>query len=187
MAADTLKSVSITALDIMNASAGPIQAVTSGEGAAGFLKETGDYVTPTAAGLDNTGSTYKLVRLPFNAKVKDITLYSDGPLATDTTLTLDVGAYYSDSTVDGTPAALQGTAISVNCFAAVLTGFQSSAVGPVYALSNFPVLERNEYLWSALGLSSNPGGFVDVVVAVHTADSTGASHNLYASVKYVQG
>ena len=186
---DAISSASITALDAFNTpGGGPIVAATSGEGAVGFLKELSDFVLPTTGGLASTTSKYKLVRLPFNAKLKSLDLTVDGlGLDSSTGLAIDVGAYYSDSTVDGTPKALQGTVISVNCFDAADTALHSSAVGPVSVLKSFGVELRNEYLWSALGLSSNPGGFVDVVVAVHTAATTAVANNFGVSAKFVQG
>lgn len=178
MAADTLSSASITALDVMNAGTGPISAVTSGEGAQSDSRDLTDYVLPTALGLANTGSKYKVLRVSPEIKIKALTASVDGALDSSTGLALDVGAYYSDSTVDGTPVALQGTAISVNCFYAAGTAFQSSAVADVNVLTAFSVVNRNKRLWEALGLSANPGGNIDIVVAVHTAATTAASHNL---------
>lgn len=178
MAADTLSSASITALDVMTAGTGPIAIPTSGEGSQSDIRDLSDYVTPTALGLANTGSKYKVLRVSPEIKVKALTLVVDGVLDSSTGLALDVGAYYSDSTVDGTPAALQGTVISVNCFLAAQTAFQSSAVQDVNALLAFSLPNRNKRLWEALGLASNPGGNIDIVVAVHTAATTAASHDL---------
>lgn len=178
MAADTLSSASITALDVMTAGTGPIAIPTSGEGSQSDSRDLSDYVTPTALGLANTGSKYKILRVSPEIKVKALNLVVDGALDSSTGLVLDVGAYYSDSTVDGTPAALQGTAISVNCFLAAGVAFQSSAVGDVNALTAFTLPNRNKRLWEALGLTTNPGGNIDIVVAVHTAATTAASHNL---------
>lgn len=180
MAADTLSSASIVALDVMNPgnAGGPIAILTSGEGSQADVRDLSDFVTPTALGLANTGSKYKILRVSPEIKIKALTLVADGVLDSSTGLALDVGAYYSDSTVDGTPAALQGTAISVNCFLAIGAAFQSSSTADVNALTAFSLPNRNKRLWEALGLSANPGGNIDIVVAVHTAATTAASHNL---------
>lgn len=180
MVADALSSGSITNLD-----ASPVVRNTAGNGASAFEKSEVDYVTPTAAGLVDIGSKYKVIRLPFFCKLQALRLNADAALDSGTpTLAFDVGAYYSDSTTDGTPSALQGTAISVNAFAAALlftTSFQE-----VNALGSFGVAKRQQPLWQALGLSSDPGGFVDVVVAVHTAASAAAaSHPLSVKAEYV--
>lgn len=191
MAADLLLSQSITNLD-----ASPIVANTTGAGAAGSKKESTDYVTPTTAGLGTNTSIYKMVRLPMYAKVKRVTLTSDGVLDTSGSpaLAVDVGAYYSDSTTDGTPAALQGTSISVNCFAAAIVfGQSATSVNRVAADGAWTVVDRNEPLWVALGLTfgppnqtgAPPGGFIDVVVAVHTAAATASAHNFNLEVEWV--
>lgn len=173
MAADTLSSASITNLDAF-----PVVANTAGEGAQTDSREQSDYVKPTTAGLVDTGSKYKLLRVSPEIKLKSLVAIVDGVLDSSTGLAIDVGAYYSDSTVDGTPTALQGTSISVNCFAAALAVFQSSSVADVNVLTAFSLPKRNQRLWEALGLSANPGGSIDIVVAVHTAATTAASHNL---------
>lgn len=184
MSADALSSASITALDNFSTTGNPIAEGTTGIGARAYLLQVNDFVTPTTGGLADTGSKYKLVRVSWDIKLKELILSVDGAIETSTGLALDVGAYYSDSTVDGTPAALQGTAVSVNCFAAILTGFRSSAVADLNALGAFGQAKRNKRLWDALGLSANPGGFCDIVVAVHTAATGAASVALGASAKF---
>ncbi len=180
MVQDLLKSASITNLDSF-----PIVANSGGEGALGKLHEISDYVTPTTAGLADTTSKYKLVRVSPEVKLKQLKLNIAAAIETSTGLALDVGAYYSDSTVDGTPVALQGTAIAVAAFGAILTGFRSSAIGEVDALTAFSPVKRNQRLWEALGLSSNPGGNIDIVLAVHTAATGAASVPIGVSAKLV--
>lgn len=182
MAADALSSASITNLD-----ASPIVANTTGAGAPYSSKVFRDYVTPTTGGLASTSSKYKMVRLPVYAKVEEIFLNADGNLDSSTGLVLDVGAYWSDSTTDGTPANLQGTVISVNCFAALLT-FQASFKF-VHADTAWTAANRQLPLWKALGISANavtgapPSGFIDVVVAVHTVATAAVSNPLEAIVQ----
>jgi hypothetical protein len=170
MAADTLKSLSITNLDTL-----PVLENSAGVGAPSPAKIINDYVTPTVAGLASTASLYRVLRVPMNCRLKGLQLIADSALDSSTGLVLNVGAYYSDSTVDGTPLALQGTLISANCFSSANAGFKSSAVGPVDALGAFGAVKRNQPLWLALGLASNPGGFIDIVVAVSVVATTAAS------------
>ena len=179
MATDTLKSASITNLD-----ANPVVASTTGNGAAGFAKTIYDYVTPTTGGLGTTASTYKLVRVPTTIKLNALRLTADAALDTSTGLALDVGAYYSDSTTDGTQPALQGTSISANCFLAA--GSFQSAFDSVDALTAFGVAKRQLPLWDALALTSDPGGFFDIVVAVHTIATTAASHALQLKADFIE-
>ena len=180
MAADTLKSLSVTTLDTI-----PAIANTAGEGGQGFLKSINDFVTPTAAGLASTSSTYKMVRLPSNVKVKAMKLSVAAAIETSTGLTLDLGAYYSDSTVDGTNYANQGVLISANAFLAASSAFQSSAVADVNAFAAVSPAKRNLPLWSVLGLASDPGGFIDIVLAVHAAATGAASQAVGLQVDYV--
>ena len=186
MAADTLKSLSITNLDAV-----PIVPNPTGKGANGYLKSISDYSTPTTGGLASTSSIYRLVRLPTNAKIKNITLSSDAALDSNgsPTLTFDVGAYYSDSANDGTAVANQGVLISANCFGAVVAF--GAAHENIYALGAYSVANRNLPLWQALniqvnGLNADPGGFIDVVVAVHAVAATAVSSNLGIEVDYVE-
>lgn len=104
MAKDLLKSAYITNLD-----ATPVIAGTTGEGPAGYLKVIDGYVTCTAAGIGTQYSTYALVRVPTNAKIKSVLFAESTELDTHSAdvLVLDFNMIHSDSTVDGTPAALQ--------------------------------------------------------------------------------
>ncbi len=181
MTADALKSTSITNLD-----ASPYVPNTTGEGAPGYLRNNSDYVTPTALGLADTTSTYKVIRVPTNIKLKNLKLVIDTALDSGSpALAWDVGAYYSDSTIDGTPVANQGALISANCFAAAVVIY---AAGEADILTAYSVSKRNQPLWTALAIGINgndPGGFIDVVLAVHTAANTAASHKVGVNASYV--
>lgn len=186
MAGEQLKSTSISNLD--GDTYGVITTPTAGMGAGGRFQEKDDTVNVTLVGLTSTASTYKMVRLPTNVKLKKIKGRCNIALDTSTGLALDVGAYYSDSTTDGTPQANQGTAISVNCFAAATTVMQSSAgvASDVQLINNSkftPDLQK-EPLWQAVGLSTDPGGYIDIVVAVHTAATSGAASTFGVLVEY---
>lgn len=177
----TINSASITNLD-----ATPVVQNTTGEGAPGYYKNASDYVTPTTGQLGSTATIMKMVRLPSNAKLKALKLTAAAALDSSTGLVLDVGAYYSDATADGTSSANQGALISANCFSAANAGFKSSALGPVDALNSYSVVKRNQPLWKGLGLSSDPGGFIDIAVAVNTIATTAVSSALGAEVAYVE-
>lgn len=186
MAADTVKSASITALDTAPQNVTTPTGLTEGAGAAGRLNNVSDYVAATAGGLASTDSKYKMVRLRTQSIVKAITIFSSTGLDTSTGLKLDIGAYYSDSTQDGTPASLQGTVISVNCFMAA-TAFAQSSVGS--RISGMTALNSNlinSPLWAQVGLSSDPGGYIDIVVAVQTvASGTATAGNIGMNVDFV--
>jgi hypothetical protein len=173
MTADTLKAAGITNLD-----ASPIVANTSGLPGAQFVtKHLADSVTPTTGGLADTTSTYRMVRLPANVYLKHVNIYVDSALDTgggSAALAFDVGGYYSDSTVDGTLVANQGLVINNNIIA---DGYALKGSTSALAIEagKWTELKRNQPLWKALGLSSDPGGQIDIVLTVETAANTAAS------------
>ncbi len=180
MAADALSSASITALDAVGTS-GPITANTSPNGAQYESKIISDYVTPTATGIGTIGSVYKMVRVPTNIYLKAVRLTADAALDSNAspTLSVDVGVYYSDSTVDGTPTANQGTAVSDNCIADTLL-FGDATRLDVRAdrgttAGKWTAAKAQQPLWQAAGLSSDPGGQFDLVVITEAGAATGVS------------
>ena len=94
MGTSALKSTAITNLDTS-----PPTPNTAGKGAPGYLKSVSGYVTAVAA--DAAGSTYRLVRLPSNAVVKQVQFESEAQGAGK----VQLGVYYSDASGDGTPQA----------------------------------------------------------------------------------
>lgn len=182
MSADALKSASITNLDTV-----PALANTAGIGAAGYTQEISDYVSATAGGLADTGSKYKMVRVPTTVKLKEIWIESVADRDTDNspTLALDLGVYYSDSTLDGTKASLQGTAVDVDILMANVAFADSAANRKINGLASLDVDKRNQPMWQAIGLSSDPGGMFDIVMAVHAAAATAAAGKIGISVRFV--
>ena len=177
MAVENLKSTSITALDTV-----PVVTPSAGSGAPGFLRTVGDFVTVSASA--SVGSTYKLARVPSNAKVKEILFESEAQGAG----AMDISVYYSSSPVDGTSPSLQGVVVPT-------TGSQffASAIGVTSAVvqsfntnesTNYTLAKRNQPLWQALGLTADPGGFFDIVGVVQTAITTGTGR-MGLSVNYV--
>lgn len=173
MATSHLKSTPITNLDTI-----PAVPNTTGEGSPGYVRTVEGFVTVNAA--DAAGSTYQLVRVPSNAKIASLQFQSEAQGAGK----VQLGVYYSTSKVDGTQSSLQGTAIDVKFFSddidltsAVLPGEKVFGTGG----NNTPD-KRNQPLWQAAGLTSDPGGFFDIVATVHTtAITTGTGRiGLYA-------
>lgn len=167
MATEALKSTAITNLD-----ATPVVPNTVGQGAAGRLQTINAFVT-TTSGV-TVGSTYRMVRIPTNAKVKHVFWES----AAMTQGSFDVGIYYSDSTVDGTTPANQGVIVPTTGSA-----FFGSAVSAASAVAmtditnesgNYTVANRNKELWDALALTSDPGGFFDIVFVSTNTITAGA-------------
>lgn len=173
MATEALKSTAITNLD-----SSPVSANDTGEGADGFLRLVGDYVT-TTSGV-TAGSTYQIVRIPTNAKVKEVITEGEAMTAG----AFDVGLYYSSSTSDGTQASVQGTAVDADFFATAVSF--ASAVTPTNITNEsgtYTLNKRNQPIWQAAGLSSDPGGFFDLVFTSTATVTAGA--RMGASVRYV--
>lgn len=181
MGTSALKSLAITNLDAI-----PAIPNTTGEGSPGYLREVSGFTTPVAA--DASGSTYRLVRLPSNAKVKSIWLASQAQGAG----AIDIGVYYSDSTIDGTAVANQGlvvpttgktffaSQISVAAAVSAEEAFQNQATAGAFNASLL-----NTQLWQALGLTADPGGYLDIVATVDTTAITTGTGLLGVSVRYV--
>lgn len=176
--ASHLKSTAITNLD-----ATPAVQSTTGEGAAGFMKTIDGYVVVPAS--DTTASTYQLVRVPTNAKVKSVRFESEAQGAGK----VDLGVYYSTSTIDGTAAANQGLVVpgvGINLFATDIDC--ASAVAPTQEINqsgNYTLDLRDSPLWKAAGLTTDPGGMFDVVATVHTTAMTTGTGRLGVQVDYV--
>jgi hypothetical protein len=96
MAADTVKSASITTLDAAPQNATSPTQITEGIGAAGRSVNHSDYVAMSSGGLASTSSTYKMIRLPTSCIIKAGRLFTKAGLDASTGLAIDLGAYYSD-------------------------------------------------------------------------------------------
>ena len=179
-----LKSAAITNLD-----ATPVVPSTTGEGASGYLKQIGGYVTAVA--LDALLTTYQFVRVPSNAKIKQVLFESEAQGAGK----VQLGLYYSDSTVDGTAVANQGLVVTstgstsqvnlfsgdIDCTSAVAQGDYTYNGTALYTLD-----KRAMPLWQAAGLATDPGGFFDVTATVHTTTVTTGTGKLGVNVTYVE-
>jgi hypothetical protein len=204
MTVENLKSTSIT-----NADASPIVANTRGSGAAAYSYTVDDTVTATASGLGSTSTTYRLCRIPANAKVKAVALAVSAALDSNATplLAFDVNLAFSDSTTDGTPASLQGliptsantgatTTVasysSPNIIFGTTTGTQAKTTfvkAPVDILfagvgSAYPITFPQTELWSLFGFSEAQGWF-DLLLYVSAAGATAAPGTIYGRVSFV--
>lgn len=163
MAVETLKSASLTVRD-----ATPPGRNSQGEGGKASARQVNDFVTiPASASI---GSTFRICRLPADVKVKEIILESDAQAAG----AMDVGLYYSASVNDSPQAANKaGAVIDADFFASAVSLAAASKADITNESGTYTLALRNTELWSAVGLSSDPGGFFDVVGTVTTAVTTG--------------
>src|ERR1700724_2448118 len=104
MAAENIKSAAITNWDAV-----PYVEVETGAGAKAYLFEIDGWCAVAATPIATTTSTYKLVRVPTWAKIKSVDIWTDVAIDSNATqqLALDFNMVFSDSKIDGTPAALQ--------------------------------------------------------------------------------
>ncbi len=165
MALVHVKSTNITNLD-----ATPALANTAGEGAGAVLKHQTGIATGTASA--NIDSTFQMVRVPSNAKVKRIILQSES----QTVGVTDVGLYYATDGEGGKPTALLVAAAIDRLFFATsinlaTTTPQDVTCNPV--TSTYTPSKRNMPLWQAAALTTDPGGYFDIVLSLTTAITTG--------------
>ncbi len=162
--AEFLKSGVITNLD-----ASPMVVNSAGQGGATRLHVIDSAVTVVTAAVS---STYQLVRLRSNAVVKHLYIKLD---ATAVEFDADIGCYYSTAVGDGTlptyaslapPTQVNGTTGSQLFGAAVVLDADVTFVDHAAGLS---AATLDKELWSACGLTTDPGGFFDIVLT-----STGA-------------
>ncbi len=180
MAVENLKSTPIT-----NADATPVLANTAGHGAPAVVHTTNGFVAVSASA--STTSTYRLVRLKSNVILKAVVFQSEAQGAGKFNLSM----YYSDSTTDGTQPSLQGLivpttgdqfiAADIDCASAVSPTNETNQSG------NYTIDKQDKQLWDALGLTSDPGGFFDIVAVVHTTAVTTGTGRIAARAEFVYG
>ena len=169
-----LKSAQITALEAVPYG----DVLSAGLGAPARLVVVHGTAIPLAA--DAAGSTYQLCRVPSTAVIKRVMFGSQAQGAG----TFDISVYYSSSTIDGTAQANATTpptvvpttgatfiADAIVCASAFqyqdVLGYGGTAAGWTLGMIN-------KRLWDALALTTDPGGYLDIVaVCTDTAVTTG--------------
>lgn len=172
MVTEALKSVSITDMD-----ASPVTRDTAGKGRPGLLRQVNDYITTTTG--KTTGSTYRVVRVPTNAKIKSITADS---AAQGSSTAFDLGVYYSSETTDPNYKANAGAVVSAAFFGSALD-FSSAvrASNVTNESGTYTVDKTNKELWDAVGLSADPKGYFDIAYTSTATINTGALMGLQVS------
>lgn len=163
-----LLSPAITSLN-----ANPAVRTTAGFGGAGVLRSIVGYTAALTTAF-TAGGILRMVRLPSNAMVQAVWW---AVTASTTTFDADVGVYYSNALDGTTPTnvAAADTAIDADRFASAVdmhtapttwtqVTFESGVFLPAMTL---------QPLWQASGLSSDPGGFLDICFT-NTSTTNGA-------------
>jgi hypothetical protein len=141
---------------ITNLDATPIVRGTSGQGAPGRMIRMQGTITPTAS--QATSVLNRLVRIPSNASVQRVSIITD---TAPTTLTGNVGLWYSDDTRDGT------SVINAGNLTAISSAFFCSAL----AMATFLYLPGTDPA-NVIGLSAP----VDITYAAQTLLFTDANY-----------
>jgi hypothetical protein len=120
--------------------------------------------TAAITDTDSIASTYRMFRVPSNAVMTDLRIYS--PDIGTTTIT-DIGLYAADG----------GAVADANFFADALS-LKDGALNGVDVLHEgggfFTIANSGKELWDALGLTSDPGVLYDVTLTLTAAaDATG--------------
>ena len=152
----------VKATDLTNDEASPRIAGKVGRNAPGVMRISSGSATALAS--SSADATYQLVRLPPEAIVKAIWFQSDAQGAGK----FDLGCYYSD---DLTP--LAADAIDQDFFATVIDCAAAVVRTEVTNESTtYTIAKQQQQLWEALGLSTNPNRFIDIVATVKTTAVT---------------
>ena len=174
MATEALKSNPIVNLDSF-----PIVANTTGEGDDGMMRTVNGHIAATAG--VTSPSTYRMVRIPTNAKIKHVLLRS---VAQGGASAVDVDIAFSDSTVDGTQqsfATLANTVVQITgpvdnkLFGSATSlvsavGTATAAYAEITFGNTFTTDMTNIPLWQVLvnlgatQFTSDPGGFFDILL-----------------------
>jgi len=156
--------VTLTSTQIANRDAVPA-VINDGRLSKGALRSAYDSVT--AGSADSIASIYTMVSVPTTAMVRAV-LLSCGAV---TSAAADIGVYRT--TADG------GAVVSVALF--------GSAVSLASALTNsdvtnesasYTIAKRKQPLWQAAGLTSDPGGHLDICLTLTAAATASADVGL---------
>lgn len=179
MGTEIVKSAAITSRN----SSPPVR-VTSGKGG-DYVPVIVDATVAIASGITvGTSSYYRLVRIPKNAMVKKVEAWLD---AASTTITGDIGLYYSDDARDenAITRGRAGTIINADHFAsAVVLAAIVTPTEYTFEAGTFLGADTRAEVWAASGgISSDPGPTMFDVVFTPTS-TTGAAAVLNVRVTY---
>lgn len=174
MAVDHVKTTVITNLD-----ASPAVIATAGEGAPAPLRYVDGFATVLASG--SVGATYQLCRVPSNAKIKSVYLESEAQTAGK----FDIGVFYATDGEGGrTTSLLVAAAISAALFASAVDCAAAVSTDVTNESGTYTLDKRIQPLWQAAGLSTDPGGYFDIVASVITTAVTTGTGKIGLRVSY---
>lgn len=161
MALVNLKSTHIT-----NATATPVVLNTAALGAGAQLHESAGSVTATAA--DNATSTYRMCRVPSNARISQVLLSNAAAGATGA---VDVGVYQTNDNGGAVvSAAFFGSAVAITA--------AQTHLDVTYESGTYTYAGSEQPLWQALGLTADPQREYDIVLTNTAVHANGGAMNL---------
>jgi hypothetical protein len=169
MPSENLKTTAITSLDATP----PVRTTNYGQRTQIF------YGSLTVTTGKTSGSVYQMIRLPSHAILHSLKIWLDGSV---TTLDGDVTLYYSDTWADGTDAHASGGAVAAHVFQTALDLHAIVAATEYLLGGNIKGTNLGKMLWQMAGLTSDPGGFFDIVILTTSTNSGAAVINMQAVV-----
>lgn len=119
---------------------------------------------------DSIASTYVMATIPTTAVVQQLYLTN----AALTSGAANIGAYYPTTT-----AGVAGAVINAAFFAsAVSIAVAATNTDVTNQSASYTVQKQDQPIWQALGLTSDPGGFIDLVITLTAALTAGGTIKL---------
>lgn len=117
--------------------------------------------------LDDVGDVVLLVRVPSKLRPSSIVLYNTDLDTGGTSGAISVGAYKSSD----------GTAISAACFSTTITTLTAANTAGTNVLfgTTGQIANAGKTIWEMAGLSSDPGGTIDIGFSITTVMTTPAA------------
>lgn len=122
-----------------------------------------EVATAAITDTNSIGSTYRMFRVPSNAVMTDLRIYSPD---IGTTTIADIGLYNADG----------GAVVDADFFASAVSLKDGALNGTdvLHESAVFSIANSGKELWDALALTSDPGVFYDVTLTLTAAaDATG--------------
>lgn len=130
--------------------------------------------TKQASASASIGSTYRLCRIPSNARISEVILSCD---AFDTTGTADIGIYQT--------AANGGAVVDADFFgSAVVLTSALPGTDVTHESGVFGIEDVEKPLWEALGLSADSHRDYDVALTLTAANGAGATPDVTLRTRY---
>lgn len=145
----------------------------------------GEEVATTS--IDETADVILVTLVPSDAIVDGVYIKNDDLDAhVCPTLAVDIGVYYSgiggSQAFDGNTS---GTELDVDLFASAATSLQAANVTWTEVTNEAQNIDNyNVELWSAAGLSADPGGYFYIGTKVTTVSATPAAGGLVVKAEY---